>query len=85
MYAWQFEKAQSIARERGFTQFVSMQNHYNLIYREEEREMIPLCKSEGIGIIPWSPLARGNFILLPCNILFEQYHTEQKFEVKKFL
>jgi 1-deoxyxylulose-5-phosphate synthase len=59
MWTWQFAKAQHIARERGFTQFVSMQNHYNLIYREEEREMIPFCSSEGVGIIPWSPLARG--------------------------
>jgi len=59
MWTWQFAKAQHIAKERGFTQFVSMQNHYNLIYREEEREMLPYCKSEGIGVIPWSPLARG--------------------------
>jgi len=59
MSTWQFAKAQFIARERGLTQFVSMQNHYNLIYREEEREMIPFCASEGFGIIPWSPLARG--------------------------
>jgi aryl-alcohol dehydrogenase-like predicted oxidoreductase len=59
MYAWQFAKMQQIARERGFTAFVSMQNHYNLAYREEEREMIPLCRDQGIGLIPWSPLARG--------------------------
>jgi aryl-alcohol dehydrogenase-like predicted oxidoreductase len=59
MYAWQFLKAQQVARERGFTQFVSMQNHYNLLYREEEREMIPLCRDLGVGLIPWSPLARG--------------------------
>lgn len=59
MHAWQFAKAQAIAQQRGFTQFVSMQNHYNLIYREEEREMIPYCKDQGIGLIPWSPLARG--------------------------
>jgi 1-deoxyxylulose-5-phosphate synthase len=59
MHAWQFAKAQSAAREAGWTTFVSMQNHYNLVYREEEREMIPLCLDEGVGIIPWSPLARG--------------------------
>jgi len=55
MYAWQFAKAQSVAR----TRFVSMQNHYNLVYREEEREMIPQCIDQGVGVIPWSPLARG--------------------------
>jgi 1-deoxyxylulose-5-phosphate synthase len=59
MYAWQFAKALYLAQMHGWTRFVSMQNHYNLLYREEEREMIPLCQSEGIGIIPWSPLARG--------------------------
>jgi len=59
MYAWQFAKAQAVARDRGWTSFVSMQNHYNLIYREEEREMIPLCLDQGVGLIPWSPLARG--------------------------
>ena len=59
MYAWQFAKAQAIARERGWTQFVSMQNHYNLVYREEEREMIPQCIDTGVGVLPWSPLARG--------------------------
>ncbi len=59
MFAWQFAKAQYTAQLHGWTRFVSMQNHYNLIYREEEREMIPLCMDQGIGIIPWSPLARG--------------------------
>ncbi len=59
MYAWQFMKAISIQRARGWAQFISMQNYYNLLYREEEREMLPLCASEGIGVIPWSPLARG--------------------------
>jgi aryl-alcohol dehydrogenase-like predicted oxidoreductase len=59
MYAWQFAKAQHAAEIHGFTRFVSMQNHYNLIYREEEREMIPLCIDQGVGVIPWSPLARG--------------------------
>lgn len=59
MYAWQFVQANYVARLNGWTRFVSMQNHYNLVYREEEREMIPYCRSEGIGLIPWSPLARG--------------------------
>jgi len=59
MYAWQFAKAQHIAEAAGETRFVSMQNHYNLVYREEEREMIPLCLDQGVRLIPWSPLARG--------------------------
>jgi aryl-alcohol dehydrogenase (NADP+) len=59
MFAWQFAKMLYKSDERGISRFVSMQNHYNLIYREEEREMIPLCMAEGVGIIPWSPLARG--------------------------
>jgi len=59
MYAWQFAKAQYTADKRGLTRFISMQNHYNLVYREEEREMIPFCMSEKVGCIPWSPLARG--------------------------
>lgn len=59
MFAWQFAQAQYIARERGWTPFVAMQNHYNLIYREEEREMNPQCEAMGVGLIPWSPLARG--------------------------
>jgi aryl-alcohol dehydrogenase-like predicted oxidoreductase len=59
MYAWQLAKAQHYAEKRGFARFVSMQNHYNLLYREEEREMNSLCRDQGIGIIPWSPLARG--------------------------
>jgi aryl-alcohol dehydrogenase-like predicted oxidoreductase len=59
MFAWQFSKALHISELRGWTRFVSMQNHYNLLYREEEREMLPLCQAEGIGVIPWSPLARG--------------------------
>ncbi len=59
MYAWQFCKAQYLADRHGWTRFVSMQNHYNLLYREEEREMMPLCAAEGVGVIPWSPLARG--------------------------
>ena len=59
MYAWQFAKAQHAAEAHGWSKFVSMQNHYNLVYREEEREMIPLCRDQGVGLIPWSPLARG--------------------------
>jgi 1-deoxyxylulose-5-phosphate synthase len=59
MYAWQFAKAQHVAAASGETQFISMQNHYNLVYREEEREMIPLCRDLGVGVNPYSPLARG--------------------------
>ena len=59
MFAWQFAKMLYVADRHGWTRFVSMQNHYNLVYREEEREMLPLCREEGIGVIPWSPLARG--------------------------
>jgi aryl-alcohol dehydrogenase (NADP+) len=61
MFAWQFAKAQFTADLHGWTRFVSMQNHYNLVYREEEREMIPLCIDQGVGLIPWSPMARGFF------------------------
>jgi aryl-alcohol dehydrogenase-like predicted oxidoreductase len=59
MWAWQFAKAQHVAERNGWTRFVTMQNHYNLLYREEEREMLPLCQDQGVGVIPWSPLARG--------------------------
>ena len=59
MYAWQFAKAQAVAARNGWTRFVSMQNHYNLMYREEEREMIPQCVDQGVAVMPWSPLARG--------------------------
>ncbi len=61
MFAWQFAKAQYLAELNGWTRFVSMQNHYNLIYREEEREMIPCCLDQGVALIPWSPMARGFF------------------------
>ena len=61
MFAWQFMKALHVSERNGWTKFVSMQNHYNLVYREEEREMIPLCVDQGIGLIPWSPMARGFF------------------------
>ncbi|HQT63812.1 MAG: alcohol dehydrogenase [Acidocella sp. 20-57-95] len=59
MFAWQFAKALAVAERHGWTRFVSMQNYVNLLYREEEREMLPLCRAEGIGVVPWSPLARG--------------------------
>ncbi len=59
MWAWQFAKMQQVAERHGWTRFVSMQNHYNLLNREEEREMMPLCVDQGVGVIPWSPLARG--------------------------
>jgi len=59
MFAWQFAKAQRVAERHGWTRFVSMQNHYNLVYREEEREMIPCCIDQGVALIPWSPMARG--------------------------
>ncbi len=59
MWAWQFARAQNVAKAHGWTPFVSMQNHYNLAYREEEREMIPLCRHQGVALLPWSPLARG--------------------------
>jgi aryl-alcohol dehydrogenase-like predicted oxidoreductase len=59
MYAWQFARMVNLQRYRGWVEFISMQNHYNLVYREEEREMNPFCRAEGIGLLPWSPLARG--------------------------
>lgn len=59
MYAWQFARMLHVSQAHGWARFVSMQNHYNLVYREEEREMLPLCRADGVGIIPWSPLARG--------------------------
>jgi aryl-alcohol dehydrogenase-like predicted oxidoreductase len=65
MWAWQLAKAQHVAERNGWTRFVSMQNHYNLLYREEEREMIPLCQDQGMGVIPWSPLARGRLARAP--------------------
>jgi len=65
MWAWQFAKAQQVADSHGWTRFVAMQDHYNLIYREEEREMHPLCRDQGVGVIPWSPLARGRLAKLP--------------------
>src|ERR1700677_4213993 len=78
MFAWQFAKALYLADLHGWTRFVAMQNHYNLLYREEEREMIPLCQSEGIGVIPWSPLARGR-LARPW-----QAETTKRLETDKF-
>ena len=77
MYAWQFTKALYLASLHGWTRFVSMQNHYNLLYREEEREMIPLCQSEGIGVIPWSPLARGRLARPWQSEHTKRYETDQ--------
>jgi aryl-alcohol dehydrogenase-like predicted oxidoreductase len=77
MHAWQFTKALYLADLHGWTRFVSMQNHYNLLYREEEREMIPLCQSEGIGIIPWSPLARGRLARPWQSEHTKRYETDQ--------
>jgi aryl-alcohol dehydrogenase-like predicted oxidoreductase len=65
MHAWQFAKAQQVAARNGWTRFVAMQGHYNLLYREEEREMVPLCRDQGVGLIPWSPLARGRLARPP--------------------
>jgi len=67
MWAWQFAKMQQVAHQNGWSRFVSMQNHYNLVYREEEREMIPLCLSDGVALLPWSPLARGFLVNDPAS------------------
>ncbi len=77
MYAWQFTQALYLAKLNGWTRFVSMQNHYNLLYREEEREMIPLCQSEEIGLIPWSPLARGRLTRPWQSEHTKRYETDQ--------
>jgi len=68
MFAWQFAKAQYTADLHGWTRFVSMQNHYNLLYREDEREMMPLCEDQGVGVIPFSPLARGVLARKPAQV-----------------
>jgi len=78
MHAWQFTKALYLADRHGWTRFVSMQPHYNLLYREEEREMVPLCRAEGIGVIPWSPLARGRLARA------WQTETTRRFETDQF-
>lgn len=94
MYAWQFAKAQAVAELHSWTKFVSMQNHYNLVYREEEREMNPYCRLEGVALIPWSPLARG-FLAgnrnrdksgetvrsNTDNLLHDRYYQENDFDV----
>src|SRR5271157_1883470 len=77
MAAWKFAQALSISERNGWARFVSMQNHYNLIYREEEREMIPLCQAEGIGVIPWSPLARGRLARPWQTESTKRYETDQ--------
>jgi aryl-alcohol dehydrogenase-like predicted oxidoreductase len=76
MFSWQFAKALYLADRHGWTRFVSMQNHYNLLYREEEREMMPLCRDQGIGVIPWSPLARGR-LTRPWQGESRRFETDQ--------
>jgi aryl-alcohol dehydrogenase-like predicted oxidoreductase len=77
MHAWQFTRALYVADRHGWTRFVSMQNHYNLLYREEEREMLPLCRSEGVGVIPWSPLARGRLARAWQSERTRRFETDQ--------
>jgi 1-deoxyxylulose-5-phosphate synthase len=77
MFAWQFAKSLYLADLHGWTRFVSMQNHYNLLYREEEREMMGLCQSEGIGVIPWSPLARGRLTRAWQSESTKRFETDQ--------
>jgi aryl-alcohol dehydrogenase-like predicted oxidoreductase len=77
MFAWQFAKSLYLSQLRGWSRFVTMQNHYNLLYREEEREMIPLCQSEGIGVLPWSPLARGRLARPWQSESTKRYETDQ--------
>jgi len=76
MFAWQFSKALYVAERNGWTRFATMQNHYNLVYREEEREMLPLCADQGIGVIPWSPLARGR-LTRPWDATTARTETDQ--------
>ena len=76
MWAWQLAKAQEVARTHGWTPFVSMQDHYNLIYREEEREVLPLCLDQGLGVIPWSPLARGR-LTRPWDTVTNRAETDE--------
>jgi aryl-alcohol dehydrogenase-like predicted oxidoreductase len=83
MRAWQFIKAQYVSKMNGWSQFISMQSHYNLINREEEREMIPFCESEGFGFTPWSPLARGK--LASNNIMEENTSRKESDKVQKWL
>lgn len=76
MYAWQFMQALALQKENGWSRFISMQNHLNLLYREEEREMLPLCVNQGIGVIPWSPLARGR-LARPADEKTERSETDK--------
>lgn len=76
MHAWQFTKALYLADLHGWTRFVSMQNHHNLLYREEEREMLPLCIDQGVGVIPWSPLARGR-LTRPWDVATQRSETDE--------
>jgi 1-deoxyxylulose-5-phosphate synthase len=78
MWAWQFAKAQQVAERNGWTKFVSMQDLYNLLYREEERDMIPLCRDQGVGLIPWSPLARG-YLARPAGAGGTKRHETDRF------
>ena len=80
MFAWQFAKAQEVARANGWTPFVSMQNQISLLYREEEREMIPLCRDQGVGLIPWSPLARGR-LTRPAGVETRRSETDAVMKV----
>lgn len=95
MYAWQFSKALHTAEKNGWAKFVSMQNFYNLMYREEEREMLPLCQDQGIGVIPWSPMARGFLVRAPgqqgetarkkdesTNVIFKMGHNPADEEIR---
>src|SRR3954451_21554184 len=77
MYAWQFAKMLSTSEKHGWTRFVSMQNHLNLIYREEEREMLPFCRDESIGVIPYSPLASGRLTRDPSSESTKRSETDQ--------
>ena len=81
-WAWQLARALGVADQRGLTRFVSMQNHYNLIYREEEREMIPLCREEGLAVLPWSPLARGH--LAGARRSFEDRDSTKRAEYDRY-
>ncbi|UQZ90626.1 aldo/keto reductase [Deltaproteobacteria bacterium Smac51] len=81
MWAWQFQKAQHVAERHGWTKFISMQNHYNLIYREDEREMIPLCRDLGVGLTPYSPLAAGR-LSRPWNEMTRRHETDKIAESK---
>jgi len=82
MYAWQFMKSMWVAEKHGLESFKTMQNHYNLVYREEEREMLPLCKDQGIGVIPWSPLARG---FLTGKYSFTKVASSARYQHDKYL